>query len=680
MSADHPDLPIEQAHVDRAAAALEAMERRTRSAAERPVSGGSTRMTDRQLRELAERRLKRLLDARDGVCFGRIDGTDGSSWLVGLQHIHEGTEPLVISFESKVGGKFADASLDDPQGLKRRRRFNVVDGTKLLSLRDEMFDGSHPEVGGIHDAILESLVRERASEIRHIAATIERRQNRLIRFDRSGVLVVQGAPGTGKTVVALHRASWLAFTFERALGGSGGILVVGPNPTFMAYIESFLPGLGKRSVTQLPVASLGPTRGRVKESAESAALKGDVRMAEVLRRAAWSQIKALDEDTTIRVDLIDIVLRAGEIKELVRKVRTQRRSYMEAREEFRRLAGELFRERHAAALGRRTGSDDAAVSRFLRKPSGPWFNLIQRVWPSLAPEQLVHELYSVARRRRTATERLLDDHEAALIARPGVKRVGDQKWTAADAVLIDEAEFVLRGRQGGWRYVIVDEAQDLTPMQLRMVGRRSSTGDLTLVGDLAQATGPFRYASWHEVLAHIRSSKTATIEELSTGYRVPAQVLEYASQLIPEIAPDLEPPTSVRDGEEPWIEQVTEDVQWDVAFAAQDLVENEKGTIGIIAPRSHLGRLRHAFDDGEIAFGLARNGLKKRVTLLAADEAKGLEFDHVIVVEPSVIATERAQGLAELYVALTRPTQTLSVYHVEPLPPALNERRSAGAA
>ena len=569
MSADHPDLPIEQAHVDRAAAALDAMQQRTRSAAERPVSGGSTRMVDRALRERAERRLERLLDARDGVCFGRIDGTDGSSWHVGLQHIEEANEPLVISFESEVGGKFADASLDDPQGLTRRRRFNVVDGTTLLSLRDEMFDGSHPEVGGIHDAILESLERERSSEMRHIAATIERSQNRLIRFERRGVLVVQGAPGTGKTAVALHRASWLAFNFHRELGGSDGILVVGPNPTFMAYIESVLPGLGKRFVTQLPVASLGATRGRAKECAESAALKGDIRMAEVLRRAAWSRINVSGEDTTIRFDLTDIVLPAREIRELVRRVKARRLPYMEAREEFRRLAGELFRKHHAGALGPRTGSDDEAIAGFLRRRSGPWFNFIQRVWPSLAPEQLVHELYSVARRRQAATERLLDDHETALLARPGVKRVGDQKWTAADAVLMDEAEFVLRGRQGGWRYVIVDEAQDLTPMQLRMVGRRSSTGDLTLVGDLAQATGPFRYATWHEVLAHIGSTKKATIEELSTGYRVPNQILEYASRLIPEIAPDLEPPTSIRAGEKPWIEQVTEDLEWDVTFAAR---------------------------------------------------------------------------------------------------------------
>jgi DNA helicase IV len=514
MSADHPDIPLEQTHVDRARAALEATKKRERDVLDRSQSGGSMRMADRARREHADRRLNRLLDAHDGICFGRIDGTDGS-WHIGLNTIHEGTEPLVISFESPVGGKFADASIEDPQGLWRRRRFNIVNRTRIVSLRDEMLDGSEPVPGEVHDAILEALERERSSEMRHIAATIEREQNRLIRLPREGVVVVQGAPGTGKTAVALHRASWLAFTFERSLGGSDGILAVGPNPTFMNYVKSVLPGVGKRLVTQLAVGSLGNTRISAKESTEMAGLKGDVRRAEVLRRAARSRISVPQSDTTIRFGLTDIVLPVTELKELVRKAHGRTRPYMEGRRELRRLAGDLFRERYKEALRGRTGADNVAVDRFLNQRSGPWFNFVQRVWPSLSPEQLVHELYSVDKRLQAAADGLLDAPEAAALARPDVNKVADQRWTPADAVLIDEADYILRGRQRGWRYVIVDEAQDLTPMQLRMVGRRSSTGDLTLVGDLAQATGPHPHASWHDVLAHVGSTKHATIHELS---------------------------------------------------------------------------------------------------------------------------------------------------------------------
>ena len=213
---------------------------------------------------------------------------------------------------------------------------------------------------------------------------------------------------------------------------------------------------------------------------------------------------------------------------------------MDGREHFRRRAGEIL------ADGLRSAAEADTLRAMLRQSSGAWFNFTQRVWPAMSAEQLLHELYTVKRRRHDGAHGVLADGEAELLARPGAKGPGEQRWTRADAVLLDEAEFVLRGRDGGWRYVIVDEAQDLTPMQLRMVGRRSSTGDLTLVGDLGQATGPHRYGDWHEILGHIGSKKSANIEELSRGYRVPNEILDYASQLLPEMAPGLTPTKGLR--------------------------------------------------------------------------------------------------------------------------------------
>ena len=269
MSTEHPDFPLEQQHINRAATALQTMQETERAKARRAGVGGSIRMAERALRELAENRLERLLDAEAGVCFGRIYAEDDRDWHIGLQHIREGEETLVISFETEIGGKFAAATAEDPQGLRSRRRLTVADGTRLVSVRDEMLDGSDPRPGYTDDAILEALEADRSGEMRHIAATIERHQNRLIRFDRSGVLVVQGGPGTGKTAVALHRASWLAFTFAGSLGDTGGILVVGPNPTFMSYIQSVLPGLGKRHIAQMDVERLAPVRGRSREARRS---------------------------------------------------------------------------------------------------------------------------------------------------------------------------------------------------------------------------------------------------------------------------------------------------------------------------------------------------------------------------------------------------------------------------
>ena len=250
------------------------------------------------------------------------------------------------------------------------------------------------------------------------------------------------------------------------------------------------------------------------------------------------------------------------------------------------------------------------------------------------------------------------------------KRPGDQRWTRADAVLLDEAEYVLRGRNGGWRYVIVDEAQDLTPMQLRMVGRRSSTGDLTLVGDLGQATGPHRYGDWHEILSHIASKKPASIEELARGYRVPEEILDYASQLLPEIAPGLAPTKGLRPADGFWVTS-THDAPAAAAGDVAEILESETGTIGVIAAESMLRAVREELDEAGVEYGTGQKALRTRVSLLAATDAKGLEFDHVIVVEPAAIAADGPHGLAELYVVLTRPTRSLSVWHVDPLPAGL---------
>ena len=653
MSTEHPELAVEQQHIDRAAAALQAMQKAERAKAGSAAGGGSMRMTERELRKLAERRLERLLDAEDGVCFGRIYGEDGSDWHVGLQHITEGEETLVISFESEMGDKFAAATAEDPQGLRRRRRFSMADGTRLVSVRDEMLDGSDPQPGYIDDAILEALEADRSAR----CGTSLRRL--------SGIRTGSSAT-TGPASSSFRAAREPARRRSRSIARPGspspspppsatpaGFSFVGPNPTFMSYVQSVLPGLGKRHVTQLDVERLARVRSKAAEAVEVATLKGDSRMASVLRQAAFSRVHPPDEDKVFRVGATDVTLPADEIAEAVRQARV-RRSYMDGREDFRRRAGKLLLEHGHSTY------DADKLRAMLRQQSGPWFNFIQRVWPAMSAEQLLHDLYTVGRRRRDGAHGVLSDTEAELLARPGAKGPGDQRWTRADAVLLDEADYVLRGRNGGWRYVIVDEAQDLTPMQLRMVGRRSSTGDLTLVGDLGQATGPHRYGDWHEILGHIASKKPANIEELERGYRVPEEILDYASQLLPAIAPALAPPRASVHADGFWVTS-TDDAPAAAADDAAEMLEarnrhDRRHRRAVDGPRRARGTRR-----GGVEYGTGTKTLTTRVSLLAAADAKGLEFDHVIVVEPAAIAAEGAQGLAKLYVSLTRPTRSLSV-------------------
>jgi hypothetical protein len=618
----HPDLPHEQAYVDAAYLHLERM----RGTVARAVSAVDGEVAAVAMEAWARRRLRTFGDAEQGLCFGRLDLDETARPLyVGRRWVHdEQQQPVVVNWQAPAARPFYTATPAEPQRVRLRRRFRTQ-GRRVLDLSDEALDGSALDGVAVADFLLEELDRVREARMRDIVATIQADQYRLITAEPDGALVVQGGPGTGKTAVGLHRASWLLFTHEELR--RRGVLVVGPNPTFMEYVAHVLPALGEDAVEQRAVAELldGVEVTREDEPAV-ARLKADPRLAELVRDAVEQAVRPHAEELVLYLDGAFVRVRQREVRELLEAVEPP---YGLARERLRIELLRRFYRDYATKLGAGAYRAGDEIERALGR-KGFLAKYLDRVLPLPKPETVV---------RRVLAEEL-----------HGRQPRG---WSVHDLPLLDEARALVDRPPRGYGHVIVDEAQDLTPMQLRMVARRSSTGALTILGDVAQATGPVVYPSWRALGAHL--PMPMHVEELRHAYRVPAEIMELALPLLATIAPDVEPPLAYRTGGEP-----PRFVAGGRAAALAEAAAFDEGLVAVIAPPSMIasagGAAGHAFDETGIP-------------VLTAPQAKGLEFDHVVVVEPAAIVAEG--GLRELYVALTRPTRTLVVVHAEPLPPEL---------
>jgi DNA helicase IV len=647
----HPDLPAEQAYVDHAYACLDRM----RDALVRTADAGATEVAAEAIEKWATGRLRTIGDAERGLCFGRIDvETAPEPLYVGRRWVHDDDQSIVVAnWQAPAARPFYTATPDHSHGVTLRRRFRTR-GRRLLDLSDEALDGSVEDaVRAVDDFLLEELERSRDAYMRDIVATIQADQYRLIARDPEPPLVIQGGPGTGKTAVGLHRASFLLFTHRRQLGR---VLVVGPNPTFMDYVSHVLPILGEENVDQRAVSELveGVEVTRA-ESLDAARLKGDVRLSEVLRRAVERRVEPRHEELVVRLDGSFVGVREHEVAELLEETRAELGVSIAARERFRMQVLRRFYRDYGETLGGLARRSFEEVERALRK-DGRLTRFLDRVWPAPRPETVVRQLLGSAARLAEAADGVLERDEQALLVRRG------SGWSDSDLALVDEARALIHGSPRSYGHVIVDEAQDLTPMQLRMVGRRVARA-FTILGDIAQATGPVAYRGWDEVLPFLPGGAGAHVEELRHAYRVPRELMELALPLLERIAPDVEPPLAYRTGAEP-----PRIVEGEPAFARAleeaARLAAEEGLLAVIAPAS----LREGVRDGPVsAFD------ETRVPVLTAREAKGLEFDHVVVVEPAQIVGEAAggQGLRELYVALTRPTRSLVVVHALPLPEPL---------
>lgn len=622
------------------------------------------------LRAALWRRMKELEDDPDvPLFFGRLDYSEPKPEVfhIGRRHVNDAAgEPLVVDWRADISTPFYRASRTEPMGVLLRRRFGFTHG-EMTAFEDEDLTRSAPvdEHSDILDAEIE---RPRSGPMRDIVATIQPEQDVIVRSGVEDTICVQGAPGTGKTAVGLHRAAYLLYAYRDQLSRQG-VLVVGPNASFLRYIGDVLPALGEIEARQTTVEELvSSAKVRIAGPGPAAVdvLKGDARLAEVLRRAVWSQVGSPSEALVVPRGSHRWRVAAYEVDELVTELRNRGIRYGAARAMLpQRIAHAVLLRMEAAG----DSPDDRVQNAVAR--SRPVKSYADDLWPAVDPARLVFRLLSDPSFLAMHADGVLTEAEQELLLWPKPPRTaGAAKWSVADATLIDEvADLVERTPSLG--HVVLDEAQDLSAMQLRAVGRRCSTGSMTVLGDIAQGTTPWATPSWDEALRHLGKDGAHT-EELTAGFRVPGQVIEYAARLLPSIAPGLAPPTAVRRARG---ELVITAVPDSVAAAAETVADilDRPGSIGLIVPDALVERARKSLQTWGISYAVLgdEDDVDAHVDVVPASLAKGLEFDHVVLVEPAAVVAGEADertGLRRLYVCLTRAVTSLAVLHHDPLP------------
>jgi DNA helicase IV len=683
--AAHPDLQAEQAYVDHAYQCLEDARRRVLSLRTmRAIGPGGThqaRYESDVVEETIRARLAQLEFGDVALVFGRIDpaDTDERFYIGRIAVADEHQEPVVVDWRAPIAEPFYRATGRNPLGLARRRHF-ATRGRRVLDIEDEVFtgDGTEGALDGIvgRGALIAALERGRTGRLGDIVATIQTEQDEIIRAPLGGVMIVQGGPGTGKTVVALHRAAYLLYTHRFPLEGQG-VLVVGPNRLYLRYIERVLPSLGEAGVELAMLGDLVPETIRDgRGSPLTERVKGDPRMVGVLTKAVRDRQRPLREELVVGFGVLNLRCSVEASERIVRSARRRSRAHNAGR----RFAEQgLWEELAASARGE---LDPDVVAERLRGHDLVRAAL-ERMWPVLTPVDLLRDLFSSKALLRLAGGKLLSDEEQQALLMERGERADDGRWTLADVPLLDEARVLLGPRPRSrdedevrtYGHIVVDEAQDLTIMQLRMLARRSLGGSMTVVGDIAQATGPWAPESWEQVLAELPSRRPPRVRELSIGYRTPASIMALANKVLAVAAPGVTPPQAVREGEEdPQLIAVSaaERATRVGELAAIERDTAGEGNVAVIVPDSLLDEAAAALRAAGVDFGeAARVGLDAQVNLVPVRLVKGLELDSVIVVEPGRIVAEEPQGLRALYVALTRSTRRLAVVHAEPLPDAL---------
>jgi DNA helicase IV len=833
----HPDVPAEQAYLDRAYDRLEAVRAETQARlreAFREKGGTFQSYTERDIRvRNSLNRLEKLQLGRETLIFGRIDrlrshdeeatsperggeqgagstadhSADSESFHIGRLAVSDAEhEPLVVDWRAPVAEPFYRATGARPMGLRRRRHF-LTDGRRVVDLEDELFApdgarGSAEELGLSGPGVLmAALERAHTGRMRDIVATVQAEQDEIIRSPLPGALVVQGGPGTGKTAVALHRAAYLLYTHRFPLEVQG-VLVVGPNPTFLRYIDQVLPSLGETGAELSTASGLYKGARPVgSEPPDVARLKGDPRMARFIRRAVSQRERPLRRTAEVPYGRLVLTLTPEASADIVRAAKRRSGPHNARRRLAERLLWEHFAEQverrsNGGGIRLRSGAAPAPGSSSARrnvepeqerwdlgeagpdengpdengpdengpdetgpretgsyetgpeetgpeetgpeetgpKGSGPGagrpapeelrsdeispselgaelrrrpevVELLDRIWPRLTAEAFLHDLFGARPLLELAGKGVLSPDEQVLLYRPRSETIEDIAWTAADVALLDEASSLLGPVRSGpghqqrsYGHIVVDEVQDLSPMELRMVGRRSLSGSMTLVGDIAQATGFWAPGSWEDLMTHLPARRGWRLTSLSVSYRAPAEVMSVAAHVLAAALPGTTPPEPVRhtgqgprvltpsgrdrdgtggDGIGEWHTLVARTVREELR-AVSAIEVGEEGSVGVLVPTDLLDDIRSALVGGGISFGEVGSGaLDTPVSLLALSDAKGLEFDSVIVVEPALIVAQPPEGLRALYVAVTRCTRRLAIVHREPLPASLS---SAGAA
>ncbi|WP_329208589.1 AAA family ATPase [Streptomyces sp. NBC_00683] len=671
----------ERAHLAGSRAALRAMREDVQALDIRDVTANWVNAA--VLQAQIDDRIKALADlSHTPLFFGRLDyrhpvgtqeaeGAEGEQFYIGRRHVHDAQgDPMVIDWRAPVSQPFYQASRNNPLDVDRRRRFGYTGG-ELTAYEDEHLTDP-AETEQTSKLLQAEIERPRVGPMRDIVATIQPEQDEIVRSGLGGTVCVQGGPGTGKTAVGLHRVAYLLYAHRERLARTG-TLVIGPNRSFLHYIEQVLPALGELEVKQATVEDLVTAQVEVRGTDEAAAavIKGDARMAEVLRRALRSHVTLPTEGVVVVRGSRRWRVPAYEIEEMVGELLARDMRYGAAHEALpQRIAHAVLVRMEEAG----EAPDDRVQNAVARTPAVK--AAVKAIWPAVEPSKLVLRLLTDPDFLAAHAEGILtgDEQKQILMARPA-RSVKSAKWSAADAVLIDEAgDLVARTHSLG--HVVIDEAQDLSPMQYRAVGRRCSTGSATVLGDLAQGTTPWSTESWAQALFHLGKAD-AVVEELTAGFRVPREVIAYASRLLPAISPGLAAVESVREspGSLAVREVAPDGLDAAVVAACEESLVHE-GSIGLIAADARIPALADALTAAGHAYLSPgeETTAASRLTLVPASLAKGLEYDYVVLDEPSAVVDgepDERTGLRRLYVALTRAVSGLIVLHAATLPEQL---------
>ena len=638
------ELQREQEHVDRAYARLDVLKDRARGMHSDAAVIGSFGNTPqaRLARDIfADVSARRMADLEFGqlpLVFGRTDHLDGEAFHIGRVGVLDAaSESLVVDWRAPAAESFYRATPVDPHGVVRRRHLRTS-GQRVLGIEDELLDAERVQDRDLvlvgEGALLAALGEARTGRMRDIVATIQAEQDRIIRAPLAGTLVVQGGPGTGKTAVALHRAAFLLFSHRRSLEG-GGVLLVGPSPLFLRYIERVLPSLGESAVRLRSLDTLvhGFPVTEV-DSDEAARVKGDPRMVAVLRRTI--QLTRRDRSTLTPGAVLRWLLQSRDRLDEVGVLTPREQSLLRRPTSAGWTAADLpLLDELSRQIGKRRSGRR-------RRPAAPDASIDAYVDQVTTPGD--------ADLRREMRERLYRERSRAL---------GDE----ADEVARDE-----------FAHVLVDEAQELSPMQWRSLERRCPSSSFTIVGDLAQGSGPWAPATWDEVVNRMPGRRTLTVAELTVNYRTPVRPAALAARVLRETNVRVDAPRAVRDtGEDPIIVRVDRDR---LAAEVARVVASERQVIGpgrllVVCPPALVDEVRGELRDDETTATNAHDALDLAVAVLSTGEIHGLEFDAVVVVEPAEIASSTSRGSRALYVALTRTTRRLAIVHSKPLPASL---------
>ncbi|MCP2277876.1 RNA polymerase recycling motor ATPase HelR [Nocardia amikacinitolerans] len=703
----------ERSYLDGLYARLDAERARVKGRYSAALRGNGVSPMERDFEVRALGREMRRLDVADnGLCFGRLDSVSGERLYIGRIGLFDEAnefEPLLLDWRAPASSAFYTATAAHPENMRRRRQFHTR-GRRLVDFTDEVLGRPHGGERG-DAALLAAVDAPRGAGMRDIVATIQAEQDRIIRLDHPGVLVIEGGPGTGKTVVALHRVAYLLYT-QRERMERHGVLVVGPNPAFLTHIGRVLPSLGESNVVFTTTGDLVPGLHVTAEDApEAARLKGSLKILDVLAAAVADRQRLPEHPVSIELKDVTVRIDAPTAEWAREEARASGLPHNEARAVFGEIVTYVLTERAIARIGRGwLTRDDREAWEQLRADllaelaeDEKFTAALDELWPILTPETLLAELYSSPERLRAAG------------ADQTLWRADGDAWTVSDVPLLDElvdllgrdkpadgdaererkdeaayaagvldllvgredsmddedhlfaqdmlyaedlaerflerdtrevAERAAADREWTYRHIVVDEAQELSEMDWRVLMRRCPGRSFTVVGDLAQRRSAAGATSWDAMLEPYVPGRWV-YRSLSVNYRTPAEIMAVAAAVLAEFAPGVEPPESVRScGVQPWRRQVTAD---QLPSAIEEFVRDEAGREGtsiVIGPPGVPGTV-------------------------PASETKGLEFDAVLVVEPERILADGPRGAAELYVALTRATQRLGVLHRGPLPRCL---------